>query len=36
MLAEKLAVHPSGIVAVVNSTFVPDESSRVWLVRGRP
>jgi hypothetical protein len=31
----KLAVNGAGDVAVVNSTFKPDESSHIWLIRGR-
>jgi len=30
----KLAAGPSGELAVVNSTFKPKESSRIWLIRG--
>jgi hypothetical protein len=33
MLVDKLAVDADGAVAIVNSTFNPDRSSHVWLVR---
>ncbi len=32
---KKLAVNRSGEMAIVNSTFKPDASSRIWLIRGR-
>jgi len=35
LLMKKLAVGQAGIVAIVNSTFRPDEASHVWLLRGR-
>lgn len=35
MLMDKLALSGSGRIAVVNSTFVRDERSDVWLMRGR-
>jgi hypothetical protein len=31
----KLAVNGKGEVAVVNSTFKPNQSSHIWLIRGR-
>jgi hypothetical protein len=36
LLMRKLAVNQAGAVAVVNSTFRKDETSRVWLFRGQP
>ncbi|EWH00343.1 sialidase family protein [Halomonas sp. BC04] len=35
LLTHKLAVNDNGDIAVVNSTFVPDQASHVWLIRGR-
>ncbi len=35
LLMNKLAVNRQGTLAVVNSTFQPDETSRIWLFRGR-
>ena len=35
LLMRKLAVNSAGAIAVVNSTFVPGQSSHVWLIRGR-
>ncbi len=35
LLMSKLAVNGSGAIAVVNSTFSPNEASRVRLVRGQ-
>lgn len=34
LLMRKLAVNNTGEIAVVNSTFRPNESSYVWLIRG--
>jgi hypothetical protein len=34
LLMRKLAVNDGGAVAIVNSSFKPDERSRVWLIRG--
>ncbi len=34
LLMRKLAVNGSGAVAIVNSTFKPNEHTRVWLIRG--
>jgi hypothetical protein len=34
-LMSKLAVSEAGGVAVVNSSFAPNEASRIRLVRGR-
>jgi hypothetical protein len=31
---KKLATNPAGALAVVNSTFKVNESSRIWLFRG--
>jgi hypothetical protein len=31
----KLAVNPTGAVAVVNSSLKNNEKSRVWLMRGQ-
>jgi hypothetical protein len=31
----KLAVNKAGDIAVVNSTFNPNQSSHIWLYRGR-
>ena len=36
LLMRKLAVNGAGAVAIVNSSFRPDERSRVWLIRGVP
>ncbi|CAN5246034.1 hypothetical protein BH20VER2_BH20VER2_18820 [soil metagenome] len=33
-LMRKLAVNATGSIAVVNSSFTPNEKSRVWLMRG--
>jgi len=33
--AEKLVMNETGSFALVNSTFLPDQASHVWLVRGR-
>ena len=35
LLMQKLAVNPTGAIAVVNSSFRPGERSRVWLLRGQ-
>ncbi len=35
LLMRKLAVSGDGAVAIVNSSFKPNEASRVWLIRGR-
>jgi hypothetical protein len=35
LLKSKLAVNRSGEFAIVNSTYLRDEASRVWLMRGR-
>ena len=35
LFMKKLAVNMGGEMAVVNSTFEPDESSRILLIRGR-
>jgi hypothetical protein len=35
LLMRKLAVNRAGAIAVVNSSFKPNESSHVWLIRGR-
>ncbi|AMD01586.1 sialidase family protein [Halomonas chromatireducens] len=35
LLTRKLAVNHNGDIAVVNSTFQPDEASHAWLIRGR-
>jgi hypothetical protein len=35
LLMRKLAVHPGGSFAVVNSKFRPNVGSEVWLIRGR-
>ncbi len=34
LLMKKLASNPKGALAVVNSTFKPNEFSRIWLFRG--
>jgi hypothetical protein len=34
LLMKKLAVNPSGALAIVNSSLKPDAHSRVWLMRG--
>ena len=34
LLMKKLATNPAGALAVVNSTFKVNESSRIWLFRG--
>ncbi len=34
LFMEKLAVNKTGETAIVNSTFKPENSSRIWLVRG--
>jgi hypothetical protein len=31
----KLAVNGDGAIAIVNSSFKPNEASRVWLIRGK-
>jgi hypothetical protein len=36
LLMRKLAVNEAGAIAVVNSTFRRNESSRIWLFRGKP
>jgi hypothetical protein len=36
MLTRKLAVDPTGALAVVNSAIRRNEGSRVWLMRGTP
>lgn len=35
LFMKKLAVNKAGEMAIVNSTFKPKGSSRVWLIRGR-
>lgn len=35
LLLKKLAVHPGGEIAVVNSTFQEGKASHIWLFRGR-
>jgi hypothetical protein len=35
LFMKKLAVSQAGIIAIVNSTFQPEEASHVWLLRGR-
>lgn len=35
LLMRKLAVNGTGAIAVVNSTFKKNESSRIWLTRGQ-
>ncbi len=35
LLMRKLAVNGAGAVAIVNSTFKRNETSRIWLFRGR-
>ncbi len=35
LFMKKLAVNKGGEMAIVNSTFKPDESSRILLIRGR-
>jgi hypothetical protein len=35
LLMRKLAVNGAGAVAVVNSTFKRDQTSRIWLIRGQ-
>ncbi len=35
LLTSKLAVSPTGAIAIVNSTFLAKQQSRVWLLRGR-
>jgi hypothetical protein len=35
LLMRKLAVNEAGAIAVVNSTFRRNESSRIWLFRGK-
>ena len=35
LLMSKLAVNETGAVAVVNSTFKPNEASHIWLIRGQ-
>ena len=35
LLMSKLAVKETGGVAVVNSTFEPNEASHIWLIRGQ-
>lgn len=34
MLMRKIAVTPGGGIAVVNTSFKPNEKSRVWMIRG--
>jgi hypothetical protein len=34
LLGKKLAVDRAGRLAIVNSSMVPEERSRVWLMRG--
>ena len=36
LLGKKLAADASGRLAIVNSSMLPGERSRVWLMRGRP
>jgi len=36
LLTRKLAVNGAGALAVVNSTFKRNDSSRIWLFRGHP
>jgi len=36
LLGRKLALDRAGRMALVNSSLVPGEGSRVWLMRGRP
>jgi hypothetical protein len=36
LLGKKLAVDRAGRLAIVNSSMVPEERSRVWLMRGHP
>ena len=36
LLGKKLAADATGRLAVVNSSMLPGERSRVWLMRGRP
>ena len=35
LLMRKLAVNRAGALAVVNSTFKSNQSSRIWLIRGQ-
>jgi len=35
LLMNKLAVNEAGRIAVVNSTFLANEASHIWLIRGR-
>jgi hypothetical protein len=35
LLMNKLAVNERGTIAIVNSTFQPNQGSRVRLIRGR-
>jgi hypothetical protein len=35
LLMQKLAANRRGAIAVVNSTFTPGQSSRIWLIRGQ-
>jgi hypothetical protein len=35
LLMRKLAVNEAGAMAIVNSTFRPDDRSAIWLIRGR-
>jgi hypothetical protein len=35
LLMNKLAVNPSGEIAIVNSSLKQGAASRVWLMRGR-
>ncbi|RJP80557.1 MAG: exo-alpha-sialidase [Candidatus Zixiibacteriota bacterium] len=35
LFMKKLAVNQAGEMAIVNSTFKPQGSSRIWLIRGR-
>jgi hypothetical protein len=35
LLMRKLAVNGAADVAIVNSTFKRDQSSSIWLIRGR-
>ncbi len=34
LLMKKLAVNPAGTIAIVNSRFIPQNSSHIWLYRG--
>jgi hypothetical protein len=35
LLMRKLAVNGDGAIAIVNSSFKPNEASHVWLIRGK-